>query len=275
MPLLHLRAPDASHGPPVPNDARAPGRLRRRATTAFWRARFAVAAVCCGLAAAVVVGALRPAPPATVAVLVAAHDVAAGTTLDVHDVRVARVAADLAPPSAYRAASDAKGRVASVALAAGTVVSPGLVAAGAVAASAPKGRVVVALPLADDPAAALLGPGDHVDLLASTTDGAAGTGTTGGNDADTAADTGAEDAGAGGDEHADGENAPAATSSYLARGALVLPSPDGDHGSGGGLLGGGDTATATPTLVVAVTSREAEAIAGRPDWARVTAVLVR
>ena len=114
---------------------------------AFWRARFAVAAVCCGLAAAIVVGALSPEPPATVPVLVAARDVPAGSTLDGRDLRVARVATALAPRSAYRASRDAAGRVTSVALAAGTVVTPGLVAAGAVAASAPKGRVVVALSL--------------------------------------------------------------------------------------------------------------------------------
>ena len=241
-----------------------------------------MAAVCCGLAATLVVGALRPDPPATVAVVVAAHDVAAGSTLGAGDVRVARVAAALAPRTAYRATREATGRVASVALAAGTVLAPGLVAAGAVAASAPKGRVVVALPLADDPAAALLGPGDHVDLLASTSDGASDAGSPdattatpgagGGGPADDAAGAGGQDDGAGATSAGADRTR---TSSYLARGALVLPPPQRDTGAGGGLLGGANASDAAPTLVVAVTPKEAEAIAGRPDWARVTAVLVR
>ncbi|QFU99352.1 hypothetical protein KDY119_02881 [Luteimicrobium xylanilyticum] len=235
--------------------------LRSRVARAFWRARFAIAAVCLGLAAALVVGALRPAPPATVPVLVVAHDVAAGTPLDTHDVRVSRVPTALAPQTAYREPDDAAGRVASVALAAGTVVTPGLVAAGGVAATAPKGRVVVALSLGDDPAAALVGPGDHVDLLASTTDGA--TDEPSGTDTNDTGDTGG-----------DAPERRERTSSYLARRALVLPQAQAEHGSGGGLLGGDSTATA-PTIVVAVTAKEAEAIAGRPDWARVTAVLVR
>lgn len=215
----------------------------------------------------VVVGVAKPAPPPTVAVLVVAHDVPAGTALDAHDVRVARVAAPLAPRAAYHSPADATGRVTSVALAGGTVVSPGLVAAGAVAARAPKGRVVVALSLADDPAAALLGPGDHVDLLASTTDAAE-------PDASQTADPPTDPGGAAADA-AQRDREARATSSYLAHGALVLPSPQGAHDSSGGLLGGGSTTASAPTLVVAVTPKEAEAIAGRPDWARVTAVLVR
>ncbi|MFC8733490.1 SAF domain-containing protein [Luteimicrobium sp. NPDC057192] len=274
------RSTSAPHRPPPGGPAGLDG-LRRRAARAFWRARFAVAALCCGLAATLVVGALRPAPPATVPVVVAARDVPAGSTLDAHDVRVARVAAALAPRTAYRASDDATGRTTSVALAAGTVVSPGLVAAGAVAASAPKGRVVVALPLDDDPAAALLGAGDHVDLLASTTDGATGADLA---DAGTdgavagAASSAADDAGAGTEDDAGARATTAprtATSSYLAHGALVLPSPQQARDAGGGLLGGGSSSESPPTLVVAVTPKEAEAIAGRPDWARVTAVLVR
>jgi Flp pilus assembly protein CpaB len=205
-----------------------------------------------------------------VAVLVVAHDVAAGTELDAHDVRVARVARALAPETAYRAPDDAAGRVASVALAAGTVVTPGLVAAGEVASRAPKGRVVVALSLGDDPAAALLGPGDHVDLLASTTDAATADPAT---DAPSGTDT--EGTNGGDDPAKDRQQASRPTSSYLARRALVLPVARAEQGSGGGLLGSNDTAPTTPTVVVAVTAEEAEAIAGRPDWARVTAVLVR
>jgi len=203
-------------------------------------------------------------------VLVVAHDVAAGTRLDSHDLRVARVATALAPGKAFHAPDDAAGRVASVALAAGTVVTPGLVAAGGVAASAPKGRVVVALSLGDDPAAALLGPGDHVDLLASTTDAAASEAA-----ADTATTTDDASADPGDGDAAKKDRSPRATSSYLAHGALVLPTPRVDDDSDGGLLGGGGTSDSAPTLVVAVTATEAEAIAGRPDWARVTAVLVR
>jgi Flp pilus assembly protein CpaB len=186
-----------------------------------------------GLACAVTVGALSPAPPRTVAAVVTARDVAAGAELTSRDVRVARVPPDAVPDGALTSAARARGHTAAATLAAGTIVTPGLVSGDTSARSAPDGRVVVALPAGDDPTAALLGPGAHVDLLASTADG----------------------------------------SRYLARRALVLPSPRPASGSGG-LLGGGATPVAA-TLVVAVEPSEAKALAARADGSRLTTVVVR
>lgn len=159
--------------------------LRRTVSRLVWRSRFLLAAGLAGAAAAVVVGALTPDPPPTRAVVVTARTVAVGTRLGTGDVRVVRVAASLAPAAAYASTGAVRGRTASATLPAGTVLSPGLVAGDRAAGAAPDGRVVVALPSGDDPTSALLAPGDHVDLLATTADG----------------------------------------SQYLARHALVLPAP--------------------------------------------------
>src|SRR5690606_971723 len=48
-------------------------RLARHARTVAWRSRFVVAALCCGLAAGITVDAMRPEPPATREVVVAAR----------------------------------------------------------------------------------------------------------------------------------------------------------------------------------------------------------
>jgi Flp pilus assembly protein CpaB len=185
-----------------------------------------------GLAGAVVVGALSPDPPPTVGVVVTTHDIAAGSSLSASDLRVTSVAASLAPGSAYTHTAQAAGRTASAALAKGTVLNPGLVAGDTAADVAPAGRVVLAIPADDDPTLGLLGPGDHVDLLSATSSG----------------------------------------SRYLARRAVVLPSPQRDGGSGGLLA---SSAQSAQTLVVAVEPSEAEAIAARHDGARLTAVIVR
>jgi Flp pilus assembly protein CpaB len=187
------------------DDTRAPRRahpLRTIATRTLWRSRFVLAAACVGLACSVVAGSLTPEPPQTAAVVVTARDVAAGSRLTSSDLRVTRVARALAPAAAYAHVSSAKGRTAAAGLTAGTVVTPGLVAGDEVARSAPDGKVVVALPEGEDPTVALLGPGDHVDLLTTTGHG----------------------------------------SRYLAHRALVLPPPGRQSGSAGLLGGGDDPA---------------------------------
>ncbi len=95
-----------------------------------------------------------------------ARAVPPGTTLTAPDVRVDHVPASLLPAGAPTRADDVVGRRATVALPEGTLLQDGLVAGGELAAGAPDGTVVAPVRL-DPGVAALLGPGDRVDLLAA------------------------------------------------------------------------------------------------------------
>ncbi|WP_251150534.1 SAF domain-containing protein [Cellulosimicrobium sp. Marseille-Q4280] len=233
-------------GGSLPDDARARARsVRRRAGVLWWRLRFAVAALCCGVAAATAVSALSPDPPPTVSVVVTAREVSAGAELAAADVRVVDVPADLAP-EALRSPDDAVGRSASVRIAPGTALQESLVAAGDLVSAAPPGTVVAPVRL-DPGISGLLAAGDRVDLLVAS----AATGLTG----------------------VAGEPAPAdGASPYLARGAVVVPGRPGESASGG--LLGSPTVTGEQVTLVAVLPEEAERLAAVAGWGQVTAVLV-
>lgn len=190
----------------------------------------------CGLVATVVVDRLSPPLPDTRPVLVTARAVEAGTVLAERDVEVISVAASLAPETSLTTASDAVGRTASVALPAGQVLSPSLVAAGDLSAMAPAGTVVAPVRLSDPDVAALLHPGDRVDLLAAT-----------------------------------GSTDDAVAGSHLARRALVLAGARASASSGG-LLGGGPQEGGV--TLVAVLPEEAAALAGVGEWGGLSVVLV-
>jgi Flp pilus assembly protein CpaB len=157
-----------------------------------------MAAVCVGLATATAVDALRPTPPSGVEVLVAARDLPAGLEISASDLRVVTVPQSAAVGAAV-ASDDARaalvGHTTAVPVPAGMPLVPQLVAGADL--TGPPGTVVAAVRLADDAMAALLAPGDRVDLLAAPAEGGAGV--------------------------------------TLARGALVLPSPPRE--GGGGLFG--------------------------------------
>ncbi|MCV2395777.1 SAF domain-containing protein [Actinotalea sp. M2MS4P-6] len=127
----------------------------------FWRARPVLAAL---VAVAVLLTAVRvataPQSPGT-EVLVAARDVPAGAELTAGDLRLATLAS---PPSASGAdPSGLLGRAVAVAVPEGLPLVPTLLAGERFAVDPPEGSVV--LPVEVD-AAALLRPGDRVDLLA-------------------------------------------------------------------------------------------------------------
>ncbi|NMR20671.1 SAF domain-containing protein [Cellulomonas fimi] len=238
----------------VPDDgARRPRRRspRLRWRLVLWRWRFLVAAALLGLAAAVVVAELRPPPPVTRPVTVAARDLPPGVPLQEQDLRVARLPAGYALAGIPEASSDVVGRSLVTAVPAGLPIVEPLLAGERLAASGPPGTVVVPVRLADPAVAALLRPGDRVDLLA-------------------------------GSSGSDGRP----TAQRLAERALVLPGPGagrggaaeaadaGDGGLAGGLLGGGTVSTDGALTLVAVGPDEAEALAGVLGWADLSAVLV-
>lgn len=152
------------------------------ARLAGWPRRAAVGLL---LAAAAVL-ALRPAPgdppaaPAALStdVVVAAHDLAAGTTLAAADLRVVSMPSAVVPAGASRRAAGLIGRTAAGAVRRGEpltdarIVGPGLTAG-----LRPGESAAVPVRLADPDAAALIRPGDRVDVLgtAVTPDGSQAT----------------------------------------------------------------------------------------------------
>lgn len=191
------------------------------------------------------VQALRPAPPPSAPVLVTTRAVATGARLTESDVALRDVAVSIAPPASLRIPSEVVGLTAVVSLPAGAPLHTGVLSDGGVLSSAPHGTVVVPVTLADDGVAALLRPGDRVDLLAP-------------GSARSLADD------------------PEPTTSYLARRALVLPAAgrqaeEGDASAG--LLGGG---TDPPSVtLVAVDPAEAPDLSAIAGMGAVSAILVR
>ncbi|NHT18828.1 flagellar biosynthesis protein FlgA [Cellulomonas sp. IC4_254] len=227
-----------------------------------WRARRPLAALCAGLAALVAVGLLRPADPPTARVPVAARDLALGAVLAAGDVRLTDVPLALVPahlvdpdpdPGATRgraAPDDAGpggsavealvGRRLAVAVPAGLPLVVGLLVDDA--AAGPPGTVVVPVRFADAGVADVLTPGMRVDVVAAALH--------------------------------DGDEA-----TRLARAAVVLARPGADagtgsSGSGGGLLGGGATASESAPVLLAVDPEESVALSGAAASRVLSAVIV-
>ena len=129
-----------------------------------------LAAVLAAAAVAFAIDALAPAPPPSSPVVVASDDLAPGTRLDRRRPPPRRVARDLAPPGAVTTVGQAAvGRTLAGAVGEGEAITGlRLVGPTLAAALARDGRVAVPVRLADADAAALLRPGDRVDLVSAT-----------------------------------------------------------------------------------------------------------
>jgi Flp pilus assembly protein CpaB len=126
-----------------------------------------VVALLLGTAAALTVEELSPAPPPDVPSLQAARDLPAGEVLDVDDVVVARVPDGSAPATGFTRPAQAVGQRLSTAVQAGEPLTPTrLVGPGLLLGQRP-GTVALPLRLADPAAAALLRPGDRIDVVAA------------------------------------------------------------------------------------------------------------
>ncbi len=199
----------------------------------LWRARPVLLALAVATVGVGVLDVLRPAPPPTVDVVVVARAVRAGTALEGADLTVRTVPVAVAPDGVPARTDAAVGRVAAVDLTRGTPLVPGvLVGAGA---AGPPGTVVATVRLADDAAAALLGPGMRVDLIAAAPD--------------------------------DGDGR------VVASRALVLPTPPARAAEPDMSAFGAGPTTASPVLV-AVTPDEARALVGASATALLSAVVV-
>jgi Flp pilus assembly protein CpaB len=149
--------------PKTPTSARRRTRLRRAVRRVVLARRRPLAALC--LAVAVVAGlhAARPAPPTTLAVTVAARDLASGTVLHTTDLVVRHYPEAVAPAGSL---PGAVGRTLAGPVRAGEPVTDVRLVAPSLVAGYP-GRVLVPVRVADAEVVALLRVGDRVDVLAA------------------------------------------------------------------------------------------------------------
>lgn len=123
---------------------------------------------------------LRPSPPATTAILVANRELPAGHTITESDVSEALWPTAVGPPPPVAEIDDIRGRVTTGPLAAGEpigvarIIGPGLL--DLTGATDSDGTELVAAPirLADSGQAALIRPGDTVDVIAARASDAGG-----------------------------------------------------------------------------------------------------
>lgn len=132
--------------------------------------RRSLAGLCAALAVWSAVEVLTTAPPTGVIVVTAAHDLASGTAIGPGDLRRTRFLPDSVPPSAIRRLPQVLGRTLVVPLAEGAPLTEGQLLGRGLLAGYP-GRSAIALRIPDQDAAALLDPGDRVDLVATDPQG--------------------------------------------------------------------------------------------------------
>ena len=127
-----------------------------------------------GLAVLLAIQSVRPRSSTGQPVVVAAHDLPAGTTLAATDVRVTAWASGDPPSGASTAAADLVGqRLAGPVRSGEPLTDVRLTSPNTLAAAAGTGQVALPLRLADGEVASLLQPGSRVDVLAADGQGVA------------------------------------------------------------------------------------------------------
>lgn len=224
-----------------------------------WRVRHVGAALLVLAAACLVARQLAPAPEPTRAVVVAADDLPAGRELVATDLRTVAVPTRLVPTGLVGAdppdAASLVGRRVTLDVPAGLPLVPALLDDARFGLAPPEGTVTVPVRLADPAVAALLRPGDRVDLIAPRDAWSA--------DGDPSGALGGEG------------GSPEDTGTVLAAAALVLGVPaQGDDDASAGGLGELTQPDAEPLVVVAVAPAEGRRLAASAQGS-VGAVLVQ
>lgn len=214
-----------------------------------WRARRLMVLVVVVAAACLVARQAAPPGEPTRDVVVAARDLAAGDRLGPDDLRTVALPAALVP-AGTAPAGDLAGREVTVDVPAGLPLVEGLLDGGRFGLDPPSGTVTVPVRLVDPAVAAMLRPGDHIDLVAPTDGLAVG--------------AGSGDGDAGGSDGAPG---------VLAAGALVLDVITAEAADDEGPLDWTAAGTADPLVVVAVEAAEGHRLAAA-GWGSLGAVLV-
>ena len=147
--------------------------LRRRLTRLVARHRRGLAALAAGLAALTALSALRPAPPPTTTVAVAAHDLPSGATMASGDVASAELPTGAVPDGTYSPGDVPFGRLVAAPVRRGEpLTDAGLVGPGLAERLAP-GQVLTVVQVAT-PTTLLVRPGDVVDVVAGRMGGSGG-----------------------------------------------------------------------------------------------------
>ncbi|MGZ4782105.1 MAG: Flp pilus assembly protein CpaB [Oryzihumus sp.] len=138
----------------------------RRAAWRRTRARRVLAALLVGLAVWLTLGAVQPRPaPTGVPVVVAAHDLAAGQALTGADLRVARWAPDTRPAGSVAEVAGLVGRRVSAPVTASEALTPSRLHGPGLLTGLAADQVATHVSVPDARVAALLRPGDHVDVI--------------------------------------------------------------------------------------------------------------
>ena len=152
--------------------------LALRLRTAVRRRHRLVAAALCAVALTLVI--LRLAPPGahTTTVVTAAAEIPAGHAIAAKDLAVSDFPVALAPSGAYAAVSDASGLTTAVALTTGQPVTPTTVLGPGLLTGQPPGTTAATVRVEDPAVLRHIRPGDVVDVVHHSDEGASGTGST-------------------------------------------------------------------------------------------------
>lgn len=144
--------------------------LLRRARRLLARYRRLTSALLAGIAVLAVVETVAPAAPASVPVVVAAHDLGAGTVVSPGDVRVVDLPPNAVPGGASRSAVALVGRVVAGPLRTGEALTDRRVLGHSLLAGYPPGLVAAPVRLQDAAVVGLLQVGQRIDVYAARRD---------------------------------------------------------------------------------------------------------
>ena len=130
----------------------------------LWRWRWVIVALLIGVIIESGLASLRAANPATSQVLVAASDLATGTTLSASNVQLAALPKSLLPKGTLTSAVEAEGQVLVAPLPKGAPIYSQQLFTSAFASSPPPGTVIDAIQIDDEATLAVLQPGDRLAL---------------------------------------------------------------------------------------------------------------
>jgi pilus assembly protein CpaB len=131
--------------------------------------------------AACAISAVSPAPPPRALVAAAAHDLAGGTTITAGDLRMVKVPPESLPAGAITDEAQLTGRLLAVPVRAGETITDVRLVGPTLLAGDDDRLVAAPVRIADAGSAALLRPGDVIDVLAADGAGGADGGATGGS----------------------------------------------------------------------------------------------
>ena len=146
---------------------------RRDLRSALARRRRVLAAGLLAGSAACAISAVSPAPPPSAEVAAAARDLSGGTTISADDLRIVKVPPDSVPAGAISDEAQLTGRVLAAPVRAGETITDVRLVGPALLAGYGNQLVAAPVRIADAGSAALLQPGDLIDVLAA--DGVGGT----------------------------------------------------------------------------------------------------